>query len=87
MGGGTRQVHTVDYGAFIKSQLAYMQLTSGACVVQSWSRKPQNVWGNEILELHRVAETQSRSDNLEPESSILRRNPPHSTQLTGVPRS
>jgi len=34
----TQRYHPMDYGPFIKSQLASTQLTSGPCVVQIWSR-------------------------------------------------
>ena len=34
---------TVDYGPFIKSQLASPQLTLGPYMVQIWSRYPQNL--------------------------------------------
>jgi len=33
--------HTVDYGTFIKSQLAYKQLSLGPYVMQMWSRPPK----------------------------------------------
>ena len=37
---GERRCHTVDYDLFLKSQLAFTQLTLGPYVVLVWSRYP-----------------------------------------------
>jgi len=47
-------LHTVDYGPFIKSQLASTQLTSVPYVVQTWSRYPEKCGGPETFVVHRV---------------------------------